>query len=185
MSSLRKLESARRNGALSNGPKTPEGKAISSLNALRHGLAAQTLVLCNESHDRFDMLREAYVDEFQPETPSEQDAVEEMIAAKWRQRRIWGVETATFDLAMDKNAADFEKQFAKSDEMTRLAVAFQSLADNSAALRMLRHYSVDARREYDRAFQRLLDLRILNRNEEQDNDAQDKERQNMEEQNIA
>ena len=179
MSSLRKLESARRNGALSNGPKTPEGKAISSINALRHGLAAQTLVLCNESRDRFDMLREAYIEEFQPETPAEQDAVEEMIAAKWRQRRIWGVETATFDLAMDKNAADFEKQFAKSDEMTRLAVAFQSLADNSAALRMLRHYSVDARREYDRAFQRFLDLRILNRKKEPNNDEQNKERQNI------
>jgi hypothetical protein len=67
---------------------------------------------------------------------------------------------------MDKNAADFEKQFAKSDEMTRLAVAFQSLADKSEALRMLRYYSVDARREYDRAFQRLLDLRVLNRKEQ-------------------
>jgi hypothetical protein len=80
---------------------------------------------------------------------------------------------------MDKNAADFEKQFAKSDEMARLAVAFQSLADNSAALRMLRHYSIDACRKYDRAFQRFLDLRILNRKEEPNNDEQNKEHQNI------
>ena len=32
---------------------------------------------------------------------------------------------------------------------------------------MLRYYSVDARREYDRAFQRLLDLRVLNRKDEE------------------
>jgi len=31
---------------------------------------------------------------------------------------------------------------------------------------MLRHYSVDARREHDRAFQQLLDLRVLNHKEQ-------------------
>jgi len=162
MPSVRKLQSARLNGAKSKGPKTPNGKAIASLNALRHGLAAKTVVLCNESHDRFNTVHDAYIDEFDPQTNAESDAIEEMVIAKWRHRRYWGVEAATLDLQMDKQAEEIAKTFSKTDEMTRLSIAFQTLADNSNALRLLDRYLAGIRRDYDRAFQRLLDLRILN-----------------------
>ena len=97
-----------------------------------------------------------------PRTNAERDAVEEMAIAKWRQRRYWGTEAATLDLQMDKQAKEITEQFDKTDEMTRLAIAFQTLADNSNALRLLDRYLAGIRRDYDRAFQRLLDLRILN-----------------------
>ena len=162
MSSFRKLQSARLNGAKSSGPKTPEGKAIASMNALRHGLAAKTVVLCNESHDRFNGVHDAYIDEFDPRTTAELDAVEEMAISKWRHRRYWGIEAATLDLQMDKQAKQLEKEFTKLDEMTRLAIAFKALADDSSSLRLLDRYLAGIRRDYDRAFHRLLDLRILN-----------------------
>jgi hypothetical protein len=162
MSSLRKIQSARLNGAKSHGPKTPEGKAISSLNGLRHGLAAKTVVLCNETRDRYNAVHDEYIEEFRPRTPAEKDAVEDMVTAKWRQRRFLGVETATFDLQMDRQAEEIASQFAKTDEMTRLAIAFQTLADKSNTIQMLMRYSAGFRHEYDRAFQRLLELRILN-----------------------
>jgi hypothetical protein len=162
MSSFRKLQSARLNGAKSSGPKTPDGKAIVSMNALRHGLAAKTVVLSNESHDRFNGIHDAYIDEFDPRTTAELDAIEEMAIAKWRHRRYWGIEAATLDLQMDRQAKELEKEFTKMDEMTRLSIAFTALADNSNALRLLDRYLAGIRRDYDRAFHRLLDLRILN-----------------------
>src|SRR5271157_3584847 len=159
MPSLRKLEAARLNGAKARGRKTPGGIAISSLNAIRHGLSARTIVLGNESRERYDAILNEYIEEFQPESAAEKDAVEELAFAKWQLRRYLGVETAILDLQMDKQAPQIALDFTQIDEMTRLAIAFQTLADHSNALQLLDRYSSKMRRLYDRAFQHLLDLR--------------------------
>src|SRR5882757_10588197 len=51
--SEKQIAASRANGALSHGPVTPEGKAISSRNSLRHGMLAKTIVLEGESLDHF------------------------------------------------------------------------------------------------------------------------------------
>jgi hypothetical protein len=86
MSSLRRINSSRANGAKSRGPVTPGGKRISSGNALRHGLAAESVVLSTESRPRFEALLDSYMEKFQPRDQVEADLVEEMAVSKWRQR---------------------------------------------------------------------------------------------------
>jgi len=82
-------EASRLNGNKSNGPVTAEGKRRSSLNARRHQLAAEDLVLDAEEMEDFDRMFSAYLAELQPRTEIETDLVEEMAAAKWRERRCW------------------------------------------------------------------------------------------------
>jgi hypothetical protein len=63
-----RAEASRRNGAKSQGPKTPEGKARSSQNALKHGLRAQKhVVLHDEDAAAFQALEAALVEELAPE----------------------------------------------------------------------------------------------------------------------
>src|ERR1017187_5184928 len=54
MASSSKLVANRRNAQFSTGPKTVEGKAASSRNALRHGLLSGQVVLPDESAAEFD-----------------------------------------------------------------------------------------------------------------------------------
>ncbi len=86
MSSDRKIETARVNGAKSRGPATPEGRAKSSRNSLRHGLSAKTVLLPAESHEQFQLLLDAHIQQFQPASPVEMDLVEAMAVARWRLR---------------------------------------------------------------------------------------------------
>ena len=66
-----RAEIARRNGAKSQGPRTPEGKRRAGKNAIRHGLLARTILLKDESIHRFNALCETRRAEYLPETPAE------------------------------------------------------------------------------------------------------------------
>jgi hypothetical protein len=62
-----RAETSRLNGAKSRGPKTPEGKARSAQNALKHGMRAQKyLVLPDEDAAEFAELQAALVEELAP-----------------------------------------------------------------------------------------------------------------------
>ena len=52
-----KLESCRRNSLKSTGPKTPEGRAKSSMNALKHGMRSKKLALFREESYEFENRR--------------------------------------------------------------------------------------------------------------------------------
>jgi hypothetical protein len=157
----RKLQ-AQVNGAKAAGTKSPAGLQISSKNAIRHGLTSKTLVLSNESQAIFEQLRDSYVAKFQPQDDVEMDLIHEMVAALWRLRRMRGIETALFDLEMDRQEEDIEKDFSHIDEPTRTAVAYTALADKSNTLALYLRYESTFRRSFDRALSNLLRLRALN-----------------------
>ena len=140
MISEARSEAARRNGAKSNGPKTPEGKAISSANSLRHGMTAKAILLTNENPEAYTKLAEAYYAKFQPEDDVECDLIDEMVIGKWRQRRDWSNEAALLDLEMDRQTKQVDTEYKKIDHACRFALAFRALADESKALALNARY---------------------------------------------
>src|SRR5882762_765859 len=94
MSTQLKSDTARVNGAKSQGPKTAEGRAKSSRNATKHGLSSRNpLVLECENDDDFQALHLNQMEIHQPATLAEKDLVDQMVAARWRILRLQSIET--------------------------------------------------------------------------------------------
>jgi hypothetical protein len=193
MSSLNKSEAARRNGRLSRGPKTAEGREKSSRNSLKHGLSSEKLfVLNNENPDAFNRLAGTIRDLYKPMNDLEAELCLDIAHARWRLRRVWTIETALFDKVMDTQDAELGKQYQSFDEGTRLAHAFEALAGNSTALALATRYETRLRRAYDHAIESLRAAQALRlQNEALLNEARQKEtvsrengRQNPPEKNL-
>ena len=89
-----RAEQARINGAMSNGPKTVEGRLRISEANTKHGLyAVNATVMEIESNEAFDFYRAAAVRQLKPRTPFELQYVEEIADITWRIIRLRGVST--------------------------------------------------------------------------------------------
>ncbi len=88
---------SRKNGARSRGPKTSEGKARSSQNALKHGLRARKwVVLVGESETEFKRLEAALIEELAPDGVLQSLLAQRVAAAAWRLGRAEQIETQLF-----------------------------------------------------------------------------------------
>jgi hypothetical protein len=96
MATLKQFEANRRNSQKSTGPKTPQGKAAVSMNSLRHGLRARTVVLPGEKREEFNQLCNDLEVEWHPESRTEQFYVEQMAVSQWKLTRMEVGEAAIF-----------------------------------------------------------------------------------------
>jgi hypothetical protein len=155
MLSQRQIDANRRNAQLSTGPRTPEGRAAVGLNALRHGLTAQTAVLPNEDPDEFQELLDAFLAEYQPSGPTETLLVEQMAMATWRLRRMRALETGLFSLRMSQLSR--EENSSDPDPRSR---AFAYDASGSHSIETLSRYETRIERSFYRALHELDRLRV-------------------------
>ena len=94
MASQRQIAANRLNAQASTGPRTAEGKAASSRNALTHGLTARTLLLEGEDPQEYRWLRQGVIHDYRPATTLERELVEQIVSVLWRMRRVPAVEAA-------------------------------------------------------------------------------------------
>jgi len=159
MSSKQKRKIAQQNGAKAAGSKSPQGIQRSSQNALVHGLTSRTLVLSNEVPEKFNLLMQSYVEKFRPQDGVEMNLVNEMVAARWRQQRIWLIQTAAIELQMELHEEQPDNPNAGVGEAYRISLAFTAMANNEKNLDMLIRYETAFSRMHDRAMKALHRLR--------------------------
>ena len=96
---------ANRKNAKKGGVKTPQGKAKTRLNAVRHGLLCQNLVLPEEDECAFADLRDRLIVDLQPVGELEMLLVLRIASGFWRLDRALRVETALLDRNIDLHDA--------------------------------------------------------------------------------
>jgi hypothetical protein len=102
--SAARAEASRRNGAKSCGPKTPEGKARSAQNALKHGLRAEKFVLLHdEDAGAFQAMAEALTEDLAPVGALQGLLAHRLVAAAWRLERADRIERELFALRAERD----------------------------------------------------------------------------------
>jgi hypothetical protein len=110
MSTRRQRAASRANAQKSTGPRTPEGKAASRFNALKHGIDAQQQIMFGESADDLAALAAEYHELHAPDNADERFLVDSMVNYEWRLRRLRGVE-ADLWISAAKGAASIGDAF--------------------------------------------------------------------------
>ena len=115
VTSVAKIESNRRNARRSTGPRTQEGKAVASSNALRHGILSRVVTLPEEDRQAFDELSERMTARLAPEGPLEQCLVERITESVWRLRRVARAEAGVMTHRTSEARADLESSGRSGD----------------------------------------------------------------------
>ena len=153
--SNRQFEANKRNADKSTGPKTEEGKAVSSQNARTHGFTATTVVLSTEDKVLYEFNRGQFHESLKPVGFIEIQLVDEIASARWRQQRCIVFETALIDRKIDEQAAYYDETFEKLDVETRGAMGYNAKTNLTKALRDASTFEQRHRRTYEKAMKEL------------------------------
>ncbi len=97
MATLKQLQANQRNALKSTGPRTVKGKEAVRLNAVKHGLLSQQVVLPDENETALAQLRERVYTHLRPVGEMENLLVDLVVTGVWRLRRVLAVEVEIFE----------------------------------------------------------------------------------------
>lgn len=117
------------------GPKTPEGKEVSSMNALKHGLLSKEVLLKEEDPKVLEELSSGIRDFFQPVGRMEEILVDRIISNTWRLRRTLQVERGTIQYFVSYEDM-FPNLGGSGDEEAK---KLKEMLDNNAIERVIRY----------------------------------------------
>ena len=149
MSTPHRIEINRENAQHSTGPKTQAGKQRSSLNALRHGLTGQIVVMPTEDLQAYQSHLNSFNDEYHPKGATQAHLVQALADASWRLNRVAALETNLLSLA------------AVGDPLADAMAIAASLESQSKALANLSMHSQRLSRQFERTVAQLRDLQKI------------------------
>ncbi len=155
MSTPHRIEINRANAQHSTGPKTPEGKQHSSLNALRHGLTGQIVVMPTEDLQAYQLHLKSFTDEYHPHGATEANLVQSLADTSWRLNRVAALETNLLTLGVASQLNPFSDAPQQIQDAMSIVAALES---QSKALANLSMHSQRLSRQFERTIALLRDL---------------------------
>jgi hypothetical protein len=125
MATEAQIKANQQNAQKSSGP-SEASKAVTKLNATKHGYTGRTIVLCETEAEPYRLFTENHQAELAPVGPTEEHLVQSIVDNRWRTHRIFADEAAIYALGQIEYAARFEEQPA--DLVSSLCRAFTTTA---------------------------------------------------------
>lgn len=154
MSTPSRIEIDRAVSQLSTGPRTVAAKKYLPLNALRHGLTGQIVVMPADDLAAYQSHVKSFTDEYQPQGATEAHLVQALADTAWRLNRAASLEANLLSLGiMGVSPA----AGAPSEVCDAMAIA-ASLESQSKALATLSMHTQRLSRQFERTVAQLRDL---------------------------
>ena len=175
MANESQIRANRRNAQKSTGPRTSEGRAAISQNAVKHGLLTRQDVITSESQAEFDLYRKRMLAELAPASPMESMLAERIVTLSWRLKRTGRIQNQVIDalnadntsgpLAKLKQSLFFknqdQSQAGPSTSAAHLALGRMAIKD-FANTRVLDRLLMYERRIEHSLYRTILELQRLN-----------------------
>jgi len=140
MASAQKIEANRRNGQKSSGPKSDEGKSRSRLNALKHGMRANLLVLPGEDAEGCQGRVDAWTDSLKPRNEAEQYLAERAARITLQLDRIERAHVARLTANINNAAAGVTQPEGEGEGEDVLTLGWRLFWDARGPLSLYPHY---------------------------------------------
>mgnify|MGYP007070628863 CR=1 FL=1 len=105
--SPQQLTANQRNAQKSTGPRTDTGRAVSKMNAFKHGIRSRQVLVrsqhFSESPSQFKSLHHRFVAELNPVGPVEEMLVDQIVTTHWRLRRALMAESGEIALSVERS----------------------------------------------------------------------------------
>ena len=151
--SPKQVAANRRNALKSTGPRTPQGRAVSRLNALQHGILSKEVLVSGlnivESEEELQALHRRFWEELQPAGPLEEMLIDQIVTAQWRLRRALTAESAEIALSVDVGLRERSRgtpPLVLWMKWTALGDPVQPMQESSLGNSLLRDWLCEARR---------------------------------------
>jgi hypothetical protein len=143
--------------------RTPEGRARSKMNALRHGLTARVVVLPSEDMDAYTQFSKEIVDSLDAQTPVERQFAQTVADNQWRINRIRSIEDGMLGMGHFEAAGDFD---CPTPEIHSAMTAARAFRDNSKSFVNLSIYEQRLHRSMKESLRQLRELQAERRERE-------------------
>ncbi len=161
------------NSQKSTGPRTIEGKAAVSQNAVKLGLLAERDVISSESRADFDLYRDQLLDELNPVSPMESMLAERIVTLSWRLKRVCrfqnqAIDTLNADITSNPLKKLTQSLFPKNPDHSQVAPSVDNLSLGRLAVkdfanaRVLDRLLMYERRIENSLYKTLLEYQRLN-----------------------
>ncbi len=160
-------EANRQNSKLSTGPISETGKKHSSINAVRHGLTGQTVLLPQDDRHAYNKFTQEIITSLQAQTSIEIHLAQTIADSYWRINRIKAIEDGVLHLSINNLVAGFEDAQTEDPDLHNALAIARAFQDNSRAFANLSIYEQRLNRAIKQATQQLNEAIAMRKTEPQ------------------